>query len=143
MNLMEQQSIESKEFRKYVEKFLYLFKERTIEGVFDGQNKEEKNLDEFFINPSWAESTIKEKIREQEYIYLTPPPVVKKKQIIKEAFIIKNDLENLYSYVMEIIYQIRNSLVHGDLAYTEKHHEIVKYCYLILYYLVKDLVRSW
>jgi len=140
MNLMEQQDIESKEFRKYIEKFLYLFKEKNIEGCFNGQTKEEENLGQFFINSSWAESTIRKKIREQKYIYLTPPPVIERKQIIKDAFIIKNDLEKLYSYIIEILYQIRNNLIHGNLSHTEQNHEIVKYCYLILYYLIKDLV---
>ena len=91
MNLMESQDIESKEFRKYIEKFLYLFKEKNIKGLFDGQTKEEKNLGEFFMNPSWAESTIRKKISEQKYIYLTTPPIVGRRQIIKQAFIIKND----------------------------------------------------
>ena len=140
MSLMESEDIESKEFRKYVEKFLYLFKERKVEGEFDGYAKKKINLGEFFINPSWVKSTIRKKIRKQEFIYLTPPQIVDRRQVIKEAFIVKNDLEKLYSCIIEIIYQIRNQLIHGDLPYTKESHEIVKYCYLILYYLIKDLV---
>ncbi len=138
MNLVEQQGIESKEFRKYVEKFLYLFKERTIEGLFDGQNKEEKNLSEFFIDISKTQKAIKTKLTRGIYFSLGEDPTI----YSEGTLVIENDLEKLYSYVIEIIYQIRNSLIHGNLAYTEESHEIVKYCYLILYYLVKDLVRS-
>lgn len=140
MSLMEIEDIESKEFRKYVEKFLYLFKRKKIKGFFDGQNREEKNLEEFFINPSLADSTIKKKIRKQEYIYLVPPSIVGRKQVLKDAVIIRNDLEKLYSYIIEIIYKVRIDLIHGDLSYTKKNHVIVKYCYLILFYLIKDLV---
>lgn len=138
MNLMEQRDIESKEFRKYVEKFLYLFKEKTIEGLFDGQSREGKNLSKFFIDPSNTLRAIKIGLTKGRYFSLGEDPA----GYSKGTLVIGNDLEKLYSYIMEIIYQIRNSLIHGNLAYTDNNHETVKYCYLILYYLIKDLVRA-
>jgi len=136
-DLMTHSDIESKEFRKYIEKFLYLFKAKNVKGFFDGYNEEEKSLIDFFVNPSEKARVIKRKLTDGTYFSLGENPT----EYTNEVLVIKNDLDKLYSYIIEIIYQIRNYLVHGDLVYSEENHEIVKYCYLILFYLLKDLVR--
>ncbi len=48
-----------------------------------------------------------------------------------------NDSRTVFSGLFEIIYQVRCLLVHGDLEPTDDVHEIIKYCYLILYDLMK------
>ena len=49
-----------------------------------------------------------------------------------------NDTEKIFAGLIEIIYQIRCALVHGDLDPKDDSHDIVKYCYLILYDLMKS-----
>ena len=134
--LMTHQDIESKEFRKYIEKFLYLFKEKNVKGFFNGYDEEVKNLSEFFLDSYEKERTIKTNLNKGTYFSFGENST----EYRKGALVIINGLEKLYSYIMEIIYEERNALVHGDMAYSSENHEIVKYCYLILYYLMKDLV---
>lgn len=53
--------------------------------------------------------------------------------------VILNDALTVFAGILEIIYQVRCMLVHGELQPTEENHEVVKYCYLILY----DLMRGF
>lgn len=48
-----------------------------------------------------------------------------------------NDSRIVFAGLFEIIYQVRCLLVHGDLEPTDDVHEIIKYCYLIIYDLMK------
>lgn len=65
-----------------------------------------------------------------------------KKGKLKKAYSGSHDLGNLvlisdismiFAGIFEIIYQIRCHLVHGSLNPTPENHEVVKYCYLILW----------
>lgn len=59
------------------------------------------------------------------------PNVIKLDQIY-----ITNDKMQFFSGLFEIIYQVRNMLVHGKLNPDKNEHEVVKYCYLILWDLM-------
>ena len=48
-----------------------------------------------------------------------------------------DDSKKVFAGLFEIIYQIRCLLVHGDLEPTDDNQEIIKYCYLILFDLMK------
>jgi len=133
---LEQNDIEAKEFRKLIEKFLYLFKNYSVGGRFDGQNLESKNLSEFFLPPDKSVQAIRRGITENRFFSLGDAP----DKYNDGDLAIINDLEKLYSYIIEIIYQMRNNLVHGDLPYDEWSHERIRYCYLVLYYLMKEVV---
>ena len=52
--------------------------------------------------------------------------------------VIENDAQKIFAGTLEIIYQSRCMLVHGELEPTDENHEVVKYCYLILHDLMKD-----
>lgn len=43
-----------------------------------------------------------------------------------------NDTENVFAGLFELIYQIRNMVVHGNVKPERDEHEVIKYCYLIL-----------
>jgi len=52
---------------------------------------------------------------------------------------ISSDIAIVFAGILEIIYQVRCMLVHGELdPKIEENHEVVKYCYLILHDLMKD-----
>lgn len=51
--------------------------------------------------------------------------------------VIIDDLQKVFAGIFEIIYQIRCELVHGHLEPTDENNEVVKYCYLILFDLMK------
>jgi len=50
--------------------------------------------------------------------------------------VISNDALLVFAGIIETIYQVRCMLVHGELEPTDENHEVVKYCYLILYDLM-------
>jgi len=133
---LEQNDIEAKEFRKLIEKFLYLFKDYSVEGLFDGQNYESKNLSEFFLPHDKSVKAIRRGITENRFFSLGDAP----DKYNDGDLAIINNLENLYSYIIEIIYQMRNNLVHGNLPYDQWNYERIRYCYLVLYYLMKEVV---
>jgi hypothetical protein len=56
---------------------------------------------------------------------------------LDEIYIIKN-FEDFFAGLFEIIYTVRNKLVHGSLDPKTEEHEVVKYCYFVLYDLLKN-----
>lgn len=48
-----------------------------------------------------------------------------------------NDIQKVFAGLFEIIYQVRCQLVHGNLNPTDENFDTVKYCYFILYDLLK------
>ena len=60
-----------------------------------------------------------------------------KDSVIKlETIYISSDLEQVFAGLFEIIYQVRNHLIHGHMNPGNNEYEVVKYCYLILYDLM-------
>lgn len=52
-----------------------------------------------------------------------------------------SDKQKIFAGVLEIIYQVRCQLVHGNLDPTEENMDTVKYCYLILFDLLKPFCK--
>lgn len=59
------------------------------------------------------------------------PDVIKLDQIY-----ITSNKSHCFSGIFEIVYQVRNMLVHGKLNPSRDEHEVVKYCYRILWLLM-------
>lgn len=59
------------------------------------------------------------------------PDVIKLDQIY-----LTSRKDHCFSGILEIIYQVRNMLVHGKLNPEKDEHEVVKYCYRILWVLM-------
>lgn len=53
-----------------------------------------------------------------------------------ESIYVTSDLEKLFAGIFEIIYQIRNCLIHGHMNPGIEEYEVVKYSYLVLYDLM-------
>lgn len=47
-----------------------------------------------------------------------------------------SNFEELFAGLFEIIYQIRNNLIHGKMNPGENEYDVVKYCYFVLYDLM-------
>lgn len=56
-----------------------------------------------------------------------------------EKIWVTKDSDKLFAGLFEIIYQIRNMLIHGKLNPEPQHHEIIKYCYAFLFQLMSGL----
>lgn len=77
---------------------------------------------------------------------LTPNPknygslVVRKRAqgiSISDALKLTDDRSVLFNGILEIIYQVRCQLVHGQLEPNDENHEVVKQCYFLLYLLMR------
>ena len=61
-----------------------------------------------------------------------------KDNVIKlDQMYITSNLQHCFAGIFEIIYQVRNMLVHGKLN-PNKEHDVVKYCYRILWELMNE-----
>ena len=66
--------------------------------------------------------------------------VVKKRApgtTISDTLKLTEDRSTLFNGLLEIIYQVRCQLVHGQLEPCSESHEVVKQCYFLLYLLMK------
>ena len=54
----------------------------------------------------------------------------------KVMFYGTTDLAELFAGVFEIIYQVRNNLIHGHMNPGDNEYEVVKHCYFVLYDLM-------
>ena len=60
-----------------------------------------------------------------------------KDSVIKlESIYVTSDLSELFAGIFEIIYQVRNNLIHGHMNPGDDEYEVVKYCYFVLYDLM-------
>ena len=75
---------------------------------------------------------IRPKINQDGKVHADDAPSV----IQLDKIFITSNKNIFYAGLFEIIYQIRNMLVHGNLNPGKEEHEIVKYCYLILWDLM-------
>lgn len=46
---------------------------------------------------------------------------------------VTSDLGILFAGIIEIIYSVRNNLIHGKMNPEENEYQVVKYCYMVLY----------
>ncbi len=60
-----------------------------------------------------------------------------KADVIKlDQIYISSNLQQCFAGILEVIYQVRNMLVHGKLNPDKDKHDVVKYCYRILWELM-------
>ena len=57
--------------------------------------------------------------------------------ILNSTLVLLADSEKVFAGLIELIYQVRCALVHGELPPTSQNHEVVKYCYLVLFELMR------
>ena len=57
-----------------------------------------------------------------------------------ENIYIQNDINLLFPVFIEMLYMMRNLLVHGVMEPTEENHKTIKCCYILLRHLIKNEV---
>ncbi len=81
-----------------------------------------------------------------ENCLLTPDPktygslVVRKRSpgiSISDSLKVTDDRSSLFNGLLEIIYQLRCQLVHGQLEPSAENHEVVRQCYFLLHLLMR------
>jgi len=129
-------STDAAEFRYFLQLFM-----RYFGGDIIGSNKiirdEEKSIRPQMNNDSLNEISFQDFIHPRNF-QLRKNKVANYKKIDKVY--IKDDASNLWPTFLEILYLTRNMLVHGSLEPTERNHELVQSCYIVLRHLIKDKV---
>ena len=57
-----------------------------------------------------------------------------------ENVYILNDVDLLFPVFIEMVYMMRNALVHGIMEPTDENHKTIKCCYILLRHLIKNEV---
>jgi hypothetical protein len=131
--LFEQDSDEGKEFRLYLMEFI-----RTYDGgIFGGKNIVKNEV----IRPQ-MNGKIVDEINFKDFIHPRNFQLKRKpKGYIKIGkYYIRENPDEIWPYFVEVLYMVRNQLVHGELEPTEDNHKIIKACYNVLNLLIKDEV---
>ena len=132
-DLFEQDSDEGKEFRLYLMEFI-----RTYDGgIFGGKNIVKNEV----IRPQ-MNGKIVDEINFKDFIHPRNFQLKRKpKGYIKIGkYYIRENPDEIWPYFVEVLYMVRNQLVHGELEPTEDNHKIIKACYNVLNLLIKDEV---
>ncbi len=58
---------------------------------------------------------------------------------IDSRFAVKNEPENIFAAYIEILYQVRHIVFHGNLKLTQKHERVIKYLYLTLTMIMEEI----
>lgn len=131
--LFEEDSDDGKEFRLYLAEFIKTFDG----GIFGGKNILRNEV----IRPQMNGNALNE-INFKIFIHPRSPQLKRKhKGYIKIGkYCIKDEPEEIWPYFMEVLYMVRNQLIHGELEPNDENHKIIKACHIILNLLLKDMV---
>jgi len=133
--LFEEESDEGREFRLYLAELI-----RKFDGGLFGQGT---MLRTEYIKPQ-IDNQVLDEINFKEFIHPRSTQLRRnpsKARWIKVGKIYIMNLPNeIWPYCIEILYMIRNLLIHGEMEPTEYNHEIIKNCYFVLNILIKDEV---
>jgi len=131
--LFDEDSDEGKEFRLYLIEFI-----RTYDGgIFGGKNITRNEV----IRPQMNGQNLDE-INFKDFIHPRNFQLKRKPRgyIKIGKYYIKENPDETWPYFIEILYMVRNQLIHGELEPTEENHKIIKSCYNVLNLLIKDEV---
>ena len=135
--LLEENSDEGKEFRLYLMELI-----RTYDGgLFGGKKIRQNEIIRPQINGQPIEEiSFKQFIHPRNFQLKRKPRGYLKIKIGENFYYIKDEPDTLWSYLIEILYMIRNQLIHGELEPTEENHKTIRACYNILNILIRDEV---
>ena len=131
--LFDENSDEGKEFRLYLMEFI-----RTYDGgIFGGKNITKNEI----IRPQMNGQNLDE-INFGDFIHPQNFQLRRKpKGYIKIGkYYVKENPDEIWPYFIEVLYMVRNQLIHGELEPTDENHKIIKACYNVLNLLIKDEV---
>lgn len=132
-SLFDEELSEGKEFKVYLIELM----RKYDGGLFGGKriSKNERLKPQMNGNPL-EEISFKEFIHSRSFqLKRTPIGYTK----INEMYI-RNNADEIWTYYIEVIYMIRNLLIHGGMDPTEENHKIIRICYHTLNILIEDNV---
>lgn len=131
--LFEKDSDDGKEFRLYLVEFIKTFDG----GIFGGKSIVNNEI----IKPQMNGNAVND-ISFKDFIHprnfqlkRTPGGYIK-----IGKYYIKDSPNETWSYFVEILYMMRNQLIHGELEPSDENHKTIKACYNVPNLIIKDVV---
>ena len=129
----EETSDESKEFKLYLIELIKKFDG----GLFGGKTiRSNEYIQPYMNNQRLTEINFRDFIHPRSTQLNRRPTGYVKVGILY----IRDNPDEIWPYFVEILYMIRNLLIHGEMEPTDENHQIIKNCYHSLNILIKDEV---
>ena len=130
--LMESASRDGEIFRMNLEQFHFSLEQAALESDTIGRISFEVAVCDFEHKDNKTNLICRPRKKTNGEVYAEDAPFV----IKLDTIFVTSDMSTLFSGVFEIIYQVRNCLVHGKMNPGETEYQVVKYGYLLLYDLM-------
>lgn len=131
-SLIEATGREGNIFRMNIEQFHFSLEQAALESDTTGRISFEAAVCDYDQKDNKTNLICRPRIRTTGDVYAEDAPTV----IKLETVYVTSDIPTLFSGLFEIIYQVRNCLVHGKMNPGEAEYQVVKYGYLLLYDLM-------
>lgn len=130
--LIESASREGEIFRMNIEQFHFSLEQASLESEALGRISFELAVCDYDHKDSKINMICHPRIRADGKVYVDDEPNV----IKLDSVFVTSNISNLFSGLFEIIYQVRNCLIHGKMNPGDLEYQVVKYGYLVLYDLM-------
>lgn len=129
---MESSDKEASAFRSNLEQLHFALQNACLDSDKIGRISFENAICDYNNRTSYVNLIKNPRIKANGEVYENERDLV----IKLENIYVTSNLSELFAGVFEIIYQVRNNLIHGNMNPDDNEYEVVKYCYFVLYDLM-------
>lgn len=130
--LVESKNRDSEIFRMNIEQFHFSLEQAALESDTIGRISFEAAVCDYDHKDNKTNLIRRPRIKTNGEVYAEDAPSV----IKLDTIYVTSDIQTLFSGIFELIYQVRNCLVHGKMNPGDTEYQVVKYGYLLLYDLM-------
>ena len=130
--LMDSANRDGEIFRMNIEQFHFSLEQAAIESDSIGRISFESAVCNYDHKEAKTNLICRPRIKANGDVFVEDAPSV----IKLDTVYVTSDIPTLFSGLFEIIYQVRNCLVHGKMNPGEVEYQVVKYGYLLLFDLM-------
>ena len=131
-SLMESASRDGEIFRMNIEQFHFSLEQAALESDTIGRISFETAVCDYNHKEDKSNLICRPRIRTDGEVFVEDAPSVKK----LDTIYITSNISQAFAGLFEIIYQVRNCLIHGKMNPGDNEYQVVKYGYLLLYDLM-------
>ena len=130
--LVESKNRDGEIFRMNIEQFHFSLEQAALESDTIGRISFEAAVCDYDHKDNKTNLICRPRIKTNGEVYAEDAPSV----IKLDTIYVTSDIQTLFSGIFELIYQVRNCLVHGKMNPGDTEYQVVKYGYLLLYDLM-------
>lgn len=127
--LIEDSTREGEIFRSNLEQLYHALEQASLVAESTGRLSFEQAVCDYNNKEAKTDLIRRPSIRKDGSVFARDKDLVLK----LDTVYVTNDIPTLFSGLVELIYQVRNCLIHGKMNPGEAEYQVVKYCYLVLY----------